>query len=120
MEFFGIDRKLYRRLLALSGRVLEWHQGRGHDGVLRVACNSSQGFAFVRGEGGNVDQPDYVVGVGSGVGDHRTAVGMGDGEDRAGDLVEKAVDVGGVDGDAAQRVRGAVTWTPSACSRWIT
>jgi hypothetical protein len=84
MEFFGIDRKLYRRLLALSGRVLELDQGWEHHAVCGVACNSSQGFAFVRGEGGNVDQAEDVVGVG----DHRTAVGMGDGKDWAGDLVE--------------------------------
>src|SRR5215217_6918633 len=90
MEFFGIDPKLYRRLLALSGRILERNQGRDHDGVLRAACNSSQGFAFVGGEGGNVDQPEDVVGVGGGVGYNRTAVGMGDGKDRAWDLVEKA------------------------------
>src|SRR3712207_9386064 len=83
MEFFGIDRKLYRRLLALSGRVLELDQGWEHHAVSGVACNSSQGFAFVRGEGGDVDQPDDVVGIGGGVGDHRTAVGMGDGEDRS-------------------------------------
>src|SRR5215218_9735454 len=102
MEFFGIDRKLYRRLLALSGRVLERNQGRAHDGVLRVACNSCHGFAFVRGEGSNVDQPDDVVGVG----DHRTAVGMADGKDWAWNLVKQAVDVGGVDGDAAQWICG--------------
>src|SRR5215217_7520402 len=100
MEFFGIDPKLYRRLLALSGRVLQRNQGRDHDGVLRVACNSSQGFAFVRGEGGDVDQPEDVIGVGGGVGENRTAVGMGDGKDWAWDLLEIAVDVGGVDGDA--------------------
>src|SRR3712207_5078499 len=82
MEFFGIDRKLYRRLLPLSGRVLELDQGWEHHAVSGFACNSSQGFAFVRGEGSDVDQAYDVVGVGGGVGDHRTAVGMGDGKDR--------------------------------------
>ena len=61
----------------------------------------SQGFAFVGGEGGDVDQADDVVGVGGGVGDHRTAVGVADGKDRARNLLEQAGDVGGVDGDAA-------------------
>ena len=54
----------------------------------------------------DVDQADDVVGVGGGVGDHRTAVGVADGEDRAWDLLEQAGDVGGVDGDAAQRIGG--------------
>src|SRR5215208_6499651 len=100
MEFIGIDRKLYRRLLALSGRVLELDQGWEHHAVCGVACNISQGFAFVGGEGGNVDQAEDVVGVGGGVGDHRAAVGMGDGKHWARYLVEKAAYVGGVDGDA--------------------
>src|SRR5919112_1488679 len=37
---------------------------------------------------------------------------MGDGKDRAWDLVEKAAYVGGVDGDAAQRVRGGRNLDP--------
>ena len=60
MEFSGIDPKLYRRLLALSGRVVERIKA-GNDAVLRFACDSSQGFAFVRDEGGDVDQPDDVL-----------------------------------------------------------
>src|SRR5215208_3129482 len=100
MEVSEIDRKLYRRFSALSGWVLERPQGRVNDAVFRFACDICQGLAFVRSEGGDVDQPHDVVGVGCGVGDHRTAVRVADGEDWAGDLVEKAVDVGGVDGDA--------------------
>jgi hypothetical protein len=60
-----------------------------------------QGFAFVRDEGGDVDRADDVVSVGCGVGDHRTAVVVADGEHWAWNLVERAGDLGGVDGDAA-------------------
>src|SRR3954449_13447550 len=105
MEVGGIDRELYRRLGALSDWVLELPQGRGHDGVLRAVRDICQGLAFVRAEGGDVDQAEDVIGVGCGVGEHRTAVGMADGEDRARDLLEQAVDVGGADGDAAKRIR---------------
>ena len=61
----------------------------------------SQSFAFVRGEGTDVDKPDYIVGVGGGVGDDRTAVGVADGKNWAWNLLEKARDVGGVDCNSA-------------------
>src|SRR5215210_3327911 len=76
------------------------------------AARFSLSLAFVRGEGGDVDQADDVVGIGGGVGDHRTAVGVADGENRAGDLVEQAGDVGGVDGDAAQWIGGGRNLNP--------
>jgi hypothetical protein len=73
MEFFRIHRELYGRLPALPRRVLKLDQGCVQDAVLRGAFNTCQGFALVRGEGGDVDQADDVVGVGGGVGEHRAA-----------------------------------------------
>ena len=56
-----------------------------------VAFDTCQGLAFVRGEGGDVDQADDVVGIGGSVGDHRASVGVADGIHWAGGLVEQAL-----------------------------
>ena len=85
------------------------------------ALDLAQTLAFVRGEGGDEDEADDVRGIGRGVRDHRTSVRVADREDRARDLLEIAGEVGGVERDAAQRVRRAPSpGRPAACSRSIT
>src|SRR5207248_351883 len=101
----GVDGEFHRGLGAVTGRVLQLEQGGIQDAVRGVAFDVREGLAFVWGEGGDVDQADHVAGVGRGVGDDGTAVGVTDGEHRPGDLPDGAGDVGGVGGDAAQRVR---------------
>ncbi len=59
--------------------------------------------------GGDVDERLDVRVAGRGVGDHDAAVGVADEHDRAADLAQHALDVGGVGGDAAQRVGGLMT-----------
>ena len=73
---------------------------------MELACDLDQLLTLVGREGGHVDQADDVLAAGGGVADHRTAVGVPDGEDGTGDLVEHAGDVRAVGGDAAQRVGG--------------
>jgi hypothetical protein len=106
VELLGGDGELDRRLRALPGRVPQLDQGGGQDAVAGIALDLEQGLAHLRGEGGDVDQPDDVIGVGGGVGDHGAAVGVADGNDRAGDLRNRAGDIRRVVGDTAQRVGG--------------
>ena len=61
-------------------------------------------LALVRGEGGDVDQPDHIRGLGAGVGDHHAPVGVPDEQDRTRDLVDDGGEVGGIGRDTAQRV----------------
>ena len=55
---------------------------------------------------GDEDETDDVLGIGGGVAEHGAAVRVPDRKDGAGDLLEHTRGVGGVDGEAAQRVRG--------------
>ena len=71
----------------------------GLEGQLRLA-----GLALVGGEGGDVDEGLDVGVAGGGVGDDGAAVGVAGEDDRSGDGVEDAGEVGGVVGQAAQRV----------------
>jgi hypothetical protein len=96
----------------VPGRVLQLEQGGIQDAVLGVTFDVPEGLAFVGGEGGDVDQADDVAGVGCGVGDDRTAVGVTDGEHRSGDLPDGAGNVGSVGADAAQRVGDGLNRDP--------
>jgi hypothetical protein len=82
-------------------------QGR-HPRIRSMAerAGAAQPLALLRGEGGDEDEPDDVRGVGGSVRDDRTSVRVADHKHRPGNLVEEAGHVGGVDGDAAQRIRG--------------
>ena len=62
-----------------------------------AALDLAEALALVRGEGGDVDEPDDVRGIGGGVRDHRASVGVADRDDRPGNLTEKDATVGGVD-----------------------
>jgi len=84
VEGCEVDEELDRRLRALPDRVPRFPQGRAQDAVPGAALNVQQGLTFFWGEGGDVDQPDDVVGLGSGIGDYRAAVGVADGQYRAG------------------------------------
>jgi hypothetical protein len=104
MHFRRVDHEFHRGLVALAGRILERHQGRAQDRVLRGGGDVAQDLALVRGKGRDEDEPDNVLGVSGGVGDDRAAVGVPDEEHRAGDLADPTGGVGGVVGDAPQRI----------------
>ena len=120
MELRRVDRELDGGLRAVPRRVLERDERRRQDAVLRGALDLAQALAFVRGEGGDEDEADDVLGIGRGVRDHRTAVRVADGEDGPGNLVEKRSEVGGVMEMPRSGIAGAVTSIPAACRRSTT
>ena len=71
-----------------------------------VLSTSPRSLSVFGREGRDEDEADDVLGLGGGVAEHRAAVRVPDGKHGAGNLLEHARDVGGVDGDAAQWVRG--------------
>ena len=73
--------------------------------VAEPAEDLAERLALVERERRDVDQSDRVRGAGPGDGDHRTAVGVADQQDRPVDLVDVAGDVLRVVGQAAQRIR---------------
>jgi len=79
----------------------------GAEGAAREPVGQLEsGLAGVGGEPGDVDQGlDAWVAAG-GVGDYRAAVGVADQDDRSSHGVHYGADVGGVAGQAAQRVGG--------------
>ena len=83
-----MDRKLQGGLGTLSRRIVERDQDGVQDAVLRSAFDFTQAFTFVGSEGGDIDQADDVPGFRGGVGDHRTAVRVADGEHWTGNLGE--------------------------------
>ena len=105
VELRGIDRELGGGSRAVRSRVLQRELRRPQDAVAGAGGHLAEALALVRGERGDEDEPADVAETGCRVGDHRAAVGMADGEDRPGDLPHEAGDVGGVVGDAAQRIR---------------
>ena len=105
VEFRRIDRELHGRLAAVCRRIVERDQRAVQDAVLRARLDIAQNLAFFGGEGGDVDEADDVLRLFRGVRDHGAAVGVADGDDRTRCLLQHAGDVGGVDRDAAQRIR---------------
>ncbi len=93
-----------RRRRAVAGRELGLHAGGEQEALLRALHDRAERLALVGRERGDVDEADDVVDLRHGVGDDRAAVGVADGEHLARDLRDRAGDVGGVDGQAAQRV----------------
>ena len=78
---------------------------RPQDAVARAGGHLAQALALVGRERGDEHESDDVAEPGRRVGDHRAGVGVADGQDRPGDLLEEAGDVVSIVGDAAQRVR---------------
>ena len=120
METVRLDGELDGGLRTLSGRIVKRAEGTGEDTVPRGAFGIEPALTFVGGKGADVDQAHDVVGSGGDVGDHRTTVGVSDGEYWAGNRCESLRSRRNRWRCPEVDLAGAVTRTPAACSRSTT
>jgi hypothetical protein len=74
VELRGIDRELDRRLTAVRRGIVLGDERTVQDAVLGPLLHLAQTLPLVRGEGGDEDEADDVLGLLGGICDHRAAV----------------------------------------------